>query len=70
MMLAGYETTATALTWTLHALATHPDVQETLRAELDAVNSMEPTLDELNELKFLEAVSFSLIGKNMFEAVG
>src|SRR5262249_19643061 len=34
LFLAGHETTALALTWTLFALADHPDVQERLRAQL------------------------------------
>jgi len=33
--LAGYDTTANALAWTLHLLSIHPEVQERLRADLD-----------------------------------
>ncbi|WIA30909.1 hypothetical protein OEZ86_000961 [Tetradesmus obliquus] len=36
MMGAGFETTSHALSWTLAALAAHPDVQDTLAAELAA----------------------------------
>jgi cytochrome P450 len=36
IMAAGFETTSNALVWTLAALATHPDVQDTLAAELAA----------------------------------
>jgi len=36
LMLAGHETSATALTWALHLLGTHPEVQQRLRAILDA----------------------------------
>jgi pentalenene oxygenase len=35
--LAGAETTATALTWALHLLAQHPDIEERLYAEIDPV---------------------------------
>ncbi|WP_308258395.1 cytochrome P450 [Saccharothrix obliqua] len=35
--LAGSETTATTLTWALHLVATHPDVERRLHAEVDAV---------------------------------
>jgi cytochrome P450 len=34
MMLAGHETTANSLTWTLFELCKHPDIQARLRAEI------------------------------------
>ena len=34
-MLAGYETTANALTYVSYLLALHPDIQENLQAEID-----------------------------------
>ncbi|GIH16262.1 cytochrome P450 [Rugosimonospora africana] len=37
LLLAGHETTANALAWSLHLLGTHPDAQARLRAELDEV---------------------------------
>jgi cytochrome P450 len=36
-MLAGHETTANALTWTIYLLAQHSDIAERLKAELDQV---------------------------------
>lgn len=36
MFLAGHETSASALTWTLHLLARHPEVAERLSLQLDA----------------------------------
>jgi cytochrome P450 len=37
LMLAGHETTANALTWTIYLLAQHPNIAERLKAELDHV---------------------------------
>ncbi len=37
LLLAGHETTALALTWAFHLLATHPGVEQALHAELDRV---------------------------------
>ena len=36
-MLAGYDTTATTLTFLMHSLAVNPDVQDKLREEVDRV---------------------------------
>ncbi|MGH2690025.1 MAG: cytochrome P450 [Actinomycetota bacterium] len=36
-LLAGHETTATSLTFTLHLIGNHPEVQERVRAEADEV---------------------------------
>jgi cytochrome P450 len=36
MFLAGHETVAAALSWTIHLVATHPDVQKRLIGEIDA----------------------------------
>lgn len=37
MLIAGHETTAAVLTWTLYSLLTHPSVLATALAEIDAV---------------------------------
>jgi cytochrome P450 len=37
MVIAGHETVASCLTWTLHLLAQHPEAQQRLHAELDGV---------------------------------
>ena len=38
LLVAGHETTATALSWALHHLATHPTIQRQVHAELDAAS--------------------------------
>jgi cytochrome P450 len=55
LLLAGHETTALALTYTLYALAIHPDRAERLRDELDAVlDGRPPTGDDLERLPHTE----------------
>ncbi|KAJ7184935.1 cytochrome P450 [Mycena filopes] len=54
--VAGHETTSTATTWALFALAQHPAVQTTLRAELLSMGTDAPSLDALNSLSYLEKV--------------
>jgi cytochrome P450 len=47
-LLAGHETTSTALTFTYHLLGRHIDEQERVRAEIDEVlNGRAPTLSDL-----------------------
>lgn len=56
-LLAGHETTASALTWTLCLLATHPDTLHAVETELDATLHGQPlTLDALPKLTHLDAV--------------
>ncbi|KAJ7738946.1 cytochrome P450 [Mycena metata] len=54
--VAGHETTSTATTWALYALAMHPEVQTTLRTELLSMGTDAPSLDALNGLPYLERV--------------
>lgn len=56
ILFAGHETTATALMWTLHHLSANQRVQDKLREELLAVDSNEPSWDELHALPYLDAV--------------
>ncbi|KAL1405728.1 hypothetical protein Q8F55_007398 [Vanrija albida] len=56
LMLAGNESSASALSWACLHLAQHPGVQARLRAELDAVPDDRPGLDELAALPYLDAV--------------
>ncbi len=42
LLLAGHETTATALTWTWYLLSQHPEVEDRLHTELDEVLAGQP----------------------------
>jgi cytochrome P450 len=53
LLLAGHETTASALSWTWWLLAQNPRVEEKLHAELDSrLNGRTPTLDDLPQLTY------------------
>jgi len=57
LLVAGHETTATALSWTTHRLARHPDVLRRVQRELDEVfpdGDVDP--DRISELHYLDAV--------------
>lgn len=57
LLLAGYDTTGHAMTWTWHLLAEHPDVQRRLHAELDAVlGGRLPTEADLARLPYAARV--------------
>lgn len=57
LLLAGHETTANALAWTLYLLARHQKVQQDLRDELNAkVSGDIPTYEEIRELRFTRLV--------------
>ncbi|MEL7085884.1 MAG: cytochrome P450 [Cyanobacteria bacterium P01_A01_bin.3] len=57
LLLAGNDTTANALTWTLMLLAQHPEEESKLRAEIDAiVGDRLPTLSDLSRMSVLGKV--------------
>ena len=57
IFLAGYETTANALSWTWYLLATNPDQQERLFAEVrEVLDGRAPTLDDYGSLKYTQMV--------------
>jgi len=57
LFLAGHETTANTLTWTLYLLSEHPEIRETLLAEIDSVlGDRRATMDDLNNLTYTEQV--------------
>jgi cytochrome P450 len=55
ILLAGHETTATALAWALYDLGGNPNTLEKLRAELDPLG-LNPDSEEIHKLPYLNAV--------------
>ncbi|CAI2354576.1 unnamed protein product [Caenorhabditis sp. 36 PRJEB53466] len=56
-LLAGYETTSTAMTYCSYLLSRHPDVQQKLFEEVeDTKDSQGLTYDSIHEMKYLDAV--------------
>lgn len=59
MMLAGHETTANALAWTLHLLGQHPDIQDAVTAEARTVIGDRPaTAADVAQLTFTRQVLY------------
>ena len=57
LMLAGHETSANALAWTLYLLSTHPDVEARLAESLDAtLNGAPATAGDLPRVPYLKQV--------------
>jgi cytochrome P450 len=57
LFVAGHETTATALTWTLFLLSQHPEVYRELVQELESkLGGSAPTVEQVNQLPYLEKV--------------
>ena len=57
LFMAGHETTANTLAWVWYLLATHPEVEEKLHAELDSVlDGRPPAFDDLPRLPYAENV--------------
>ena len=57
LLLAGHDTTANALTWTLMLLAQNPEVEAKLVAEVQSVVTQSlPTIDDLPKLPYTEMV--------------
>ena len=57
IMLAGHETTAMSLTWTLHLLAQHPEIEAKLLDEIDSVlGGRTATMADLPALAYADRV--------------
>jgi cytochrome P450 len=58
IMLAGHETSATALTWTLYLLGTHPEAERAVQAELERVlGGGQPSVEDLPRLRETRAAA-------------
>lgn len=57
MLIAGHETTAAVLTWTLYLLMQHPEKQEKVVQEIDSVlGDRAPSLEDIGSLPYLRAI--------------
>lgn len=57
LFIAGHETTANALTFTLHLLGSHPDVQQNLYHEINSVESAtDDVVEQLQKMPYTTAV--------------
>ncbi len=56
LLMAGHETTANALSWTLHLLSAHPEAERALHAELASLDGRRPGYPDLAGLTWTRAV--------------
>ena len=59
ILVAGYDTTGTTLSWACYELAKNPDVQEKLRVEIEEVmgdSTSDLTYDDLQSMTYLDQV--------------
>ena len=60
MLIAGHETTAAVLTWTMYLLATNPEEARRAAAEVDAVVSDPGGVPTVEEIRALERTRLCL----------
>ncbi len=56
LIVAGHETTASALNWMWYLLSQHPDVEQRLHKELDTLSAAPTAMDELPQLGYTRQV--------------
>jgi cytochrome P450 len=52
---AGFDTASSALTWWIGLMATHPDIVEKLRSEIEGANLGNPPMEDIARLPYLNA---------------
>ncbi len=58
IFLAGHETTALALSWSLYLIATHPEAEKKFHVEIDQVlQGRVPTVDDMRSLIYTEMIA-------------
>ncbi|XP_070544565.1 cytochrome P450 4V2-like [Ptychodera flava] len=58
-LFEGHDTTAAGVTWATYLIASHPEVQEKLQAEMDTIfgdSDRSATIDDLKAMKYLDCV--------------
>ena len=60
-MLAGHDTTSTALTYALWALGCHPDLQDKVRAEVDRLGDRELVPEDVPQLTYTTQVLYEAL---------
>ncbi|UJW29590.1 cytochrome P450 [Saccharothrix sp. AJ9571] len=57
LIIGGYETTSNSVSWLMHTVGTHPEVQRRLIEEVDTVlNGRAPTFDDVLKLKYTRMI--------------
>jgi cytochrome P450 len=56
LFIAGHETTANALAWTLYLVSQHPDVETKLMSEIATLGDKPPTMRDLPQMPYSEQV--------------
>jgi len=56
LIVAGHETTASALNWAWYLLGTHPRAYQQLKLEVEGLNSMLPAIQQLQHLNYTKQV--------------
>jgi cytochrome P450 len=72
LVLAGSETSATTIKWSIALIANHQEIQSRLQTEIDSVVPRErmPSLDDRSQLPFVEAFTMELMRYKTIAPIG